>query len=136
MKPSGNTRFGRLSLLLFAASPFFMGVESIMSSAQPLAYRSVAAIKGYDGCACGDCALYFVGFMPRYPLTWRAYHWSSDIGFLAGAACALMGLGFGVCAAVRFAHRSKPGRCAHCDYDLAGLPTGQCPECGYEVSEY
>ncbi len=28
----------------------------------------------------------------------------------------------------------KPGHCAKCDYDLAGLTTNQCPECGAAVN--
>ena len=28
--------------------------------------------------------------------------------------------------------QTRPRRCAHCEYDLAGLPTPVCPECGQE----
>lgn len=42
----------------------------------------------------------------------------------------LVGVGIPTCWLWRLSRRSAPGSCPTCGYDLAGITTGLCPECG------
>ena len=51
--------------------------------------------------------------------------------FITGPlGCVLGGIAGLVFSLVRPKHKSKPGSCRTCDYDLTGNRTGVCPECG------
>ena len=68
-----------------------------------------------------------VPFLPCYPIL---------LGFVADAVvyAGLLWLLFRGPSFLKRHLRSKRGHCAHCDYDLRGLKTTVCPECGHSHS--
>jgi hypothetical protein len=61
--------------------------------------------------------------IPLYPNSWRA---AASVGFYS----VLVYAGIGVMSYCRAALRRRRGRCPSCGYDLLGLNSPTCPECG------
>lgn len=63
--------------------------------------------------------------------------WSSFLLWLPGVALVLWGIEWGARAIVRALRRLRVpyGHCVSCGYDLAGIDSSVCPECGGEQAE-
>ncbi len=119
-----------LAVLLLAVPPFLAFWHS--DSAFDLRVQ-VARDRGYDGCTCEDCADAF-DFGPGIPWytcgnAYRARRNADRAAFVAASLPLAATLAcLGVAALSRLSR--DPSRCAHCGYELAGLPINRCPECG------
>jgi len=121
-----------LSACLLVLSIALFHDRAVVSASRSYAYYSTLALSPlwYDGCICYECEHRAVGFtridysVPR----WATRGPRSTSGVVLGAMCGVIGLV--VFLASKRALVIDADRCAHCDYDLAGLPSGRCPECG------
>lgn len=99
-------------------------------------YRQLNALMGYDGCLCGDCAPRLAPLGAGYQPTCRPGPSGYTKVFFGAvlAAGPFAGLLFGPAIVRRGDRLAAIGRglVCECGYDLTGLPTRRCPECGRE----
>lgn len=92
-----------------------------------------ARARGYDGCTCEDCADAF-GFGPGIPQGICGTGWRARRAAFRGelfAASLPLGTVLASMGIAAFHRRTRDStRCVCCGYDLAGLPSNRCPECG------
>ncbi len=116
---------------LFVIGLCILNADAMAQRAKPTWDALAKMVHNYDGCMCEDCAPRFAGVA------------GNRVGFVCGTGRrqsynpirVLFGTSFATAGSILmlgFTRSRKPivGRCAHCDYDLAGLPAGRCPECG------
>ncbi len=77
-----------------------------------------------------------------FPFHWRwlpryEHYLQPQRGTLVFIPLYLLATPFVIASTVMFvrSRRALPGHCVNCGYDLAGLETGKCPECGEEKKE-
>ncbi len=100
--------------LLIGAGSLVIGADALRPAGKAL----LATVLGVWGFVL---ALAFLDLADRYPPAWIA-------------AAVIAGLPVVAVVVIAVAHRTpRPGHCRHCDYDLAGLASGVCPECGRPI---
>ena len=102
---------------LLAAS-LLIGAASLMVGAEALRPASKALLATVLGVWGFVLLLAFLELADSYPLAWIA-------------AAVIAGLPVVAVLVIALRHRKpRPGHCRHCGYNLAGLVSGVCPECG------
>jgi len=120
-------------LLLFSItlwtlrSGFWFGLCTAIIVCPLLAlHRSTAVPKKWICISLGSVVV-FMAILRRFDLN---YSWVEFVSYFP-AACALL---LCVLAANIIKQATRPGHCAHCDYNLTGNVSGICPECGTAIS--